>query len=491
MRRTHLYLLALLALFLMPLSVRAADNEPFRALHQHIERAITILNAGDTAGSQAEWHIYETGWFDVEDSVKATSRDAYHAIEDVMGDVRIAFATRPFDPAKAAAALKHLDQVDEQYLSGGFSGTGGGHQPNATLADAVQHLTVAAAKLDQHDPAGASAEVHAFHQMWPAVEGQVKIKAPAAYTSTENDLAFVEAALASTPPDQASAIPTLQRLKATLVPLAEAGTRYGPWDAAFILLREGLEALLVMTALLAFLKKSGNAEKGRWIWIGGGAGIAASVLVAVLVQTFFARSAAGLGREVLEGVTALIAGLMLLYMSWWLHSKANLAKWNFYIRRESTRALATGRMLSLALLAFLAVFREGAETLLFYIGMAPGIATGDLLSGLAMGVAALAAIGVAILGFGMRLPLRPFFLVASLLVYYLAFKFVGTGVHALQVAGVLPATPSPHLPSLNWLGMFPTWQTTLPQLVLVGIAAMILLGPTLRGQSKPPEHSSA
>jgi high-affinity iron transporter len=126
-------------------------------------------------------------------------------------------------------------------------------------------------------------------------------------------------------------------------------------------------------------------------------------------------------------------------------------------------------------LAFLAVFREGAETAVFYLGMAPSIALNDLVLGLGGGVVALAVAAVLMLGAGVRLPLRLFFRVAGLLVYYLGFKFVGTGIHALQVANAVPATPIAGMPAIPFLGIYPTWETLLPQLALLLGALTALL----------------
>jgi high-affinity iron transporter len=173
---------------------------------------------------------------------------------------------------------------------------------------------------------------------------------------------------------------------------------------------------------------------------------------------------------------------MLFYVSYWLHSKARLSVWQKYIRDRSTAALAGGSMFSLGMLSLLAVFREGAETSVFYLGIAPSISPGDLALGLGLGVLTLAAVGVTTMVIGLRLPLRPFFLASSVLIYYLGFKFVGMGLHALQVSGVLPATPAP-LPGSDFLGVYPTWETALPQLLLL-IAAGAVLWVTVRDQRR-------
>jgi high-affinity iron transporter len=183
-------------------------------------------------------------------------------------------------------------------------------------------------------------------------------------------------------------------------------------------------------------------------------------------------------------VTGLVAAALLFYVSYWLHSKSSLHAWQRYINARTGSALASGSMAGLALLSFLAVFREGAETTVFYLGMAPAIALRDLLLGLGIGIGALIVAALLILVAGVKLPLRPFFRVAGVLVYYLGFKFVGAGIHSLQVAGLAPATLIPGLPSnpaidqvYGFLGFYPIWETALPQLVLLlgALAAFLYL----------------
>src|SRR5262249_9538567 len=144
-------------------------------------------------------------------------------------------------------------------------------------------------------------------------------------------------------------------------------------------------------------------------------------------------------RELLEGVIGLFAATMLIYVSYWLHSKSSISGWQSYINAQTRGSLKGGSLVGIAVLAFLAVFREGAETALFYLGMVGNISNSDLLIGLAIGFGALAILGYLLVVVGVRIPMRPFFAVASVLVFYLCFKFIGTGIHALQVSGYVPA----------------------------------------------------
>jgi high-affinity iron transporter len=448
-------------------------------LATHIDAAHAALGSGDVSGTRAKYKAFDEGWFDVEDGVKAQSRASYRAIEDAMGDVNAALAADPIDSDRAMTLLHRLRVQCDAFIKQSPSQsppTPPALAAQVTLATQLDHLDRAQARLDAQDPAGAATEVDGFRRDWPEVEGMVKSRSPQTYTDTENNMARAYAQLTQPQPDITGARATLTQLKSDLAPFTQDQTSYGLFDAAVILLREGLEALLVVGALLAFLARTSNGDKSRWIWAGSGIGVLASIAIAIVVNVVFAQAAAaGSNREILEGVTGLLAAAMLVYMSYWLHSKASLGAWQQYIRDKSTAALARNSLLSLSLIAFLAVFREGAETVLFYLGIAPSIALSDLVLGLAVGAAGLAALGIAMLRLGLKIPIRPFFLVTSVLIYYLAFKFIGTGLHALQVAGVMGATPASNLPSNTFFGVFPTWETTVVQAALL-LGALTVVG---------------
>jgi high-affinity iron transporter len=307
-----------------------------------------------------------------------------------------------------------------------------------------------------------------FQRAWPEVEGLIHTKSPAVYASTENEMAEAYARLVSSPPDLARGEALVSGMRQQLAPFV-ANATYGLLDATVIMLREGLEALLVIAALVAFVRRAGRPDQERWIWSGSAAGVLVSVVVAFAAQSLFSQASAAVGRELVEGIVGLVAAAMLFYVSFWLHQKSKLGVWQQYIRERSSAALASNSVLSMAVIAFLAVFREGAETVMFYLGIAPSISTADLLGGIGLGVGILLVLGIAFMVLGLRVPLRPFFLASSILIYYLGFKFVGSGIHALQVAGALPATPAP-LPANEILGLFPTWQTFIPQLALLLVA---------------------
>jgi high-affinity iron transporter len=472
-------LLAVVFLFGPAPALAATPQQDVQRLDREVGEAQQALAAGDLATARQAYQEFEDSWPSVEDSVRAVDRDQYRAIEAAMRDVRRSLLADPADTAAATAALGRLHDTNTAFVQTDATATQQPPQQDAASSDSdrlralVGYLDTARDDVARHDQTAALGAIKNFENNWPAIEGLVRAKSPAAYTATEDDMAQAEALLRAQPARESDADAVLARMRDRLEPLVVAGASYGVFDAFVIMLREGLEALLVIGALTAFLRRSGNADKQSWIWGGAGVGILLSVVLAIVLQQVFQRAGASLGSEMVEGWVGLIAAAMLFYMSYWLHSKARLGAWQTYIREKSTAALAGGSMLSLTIIALLAVFREGAETAVFYLGIAPSISPGDLLLGLASGVAALVAIGAALLLVGMRLPLRPFFLASSALIYYLGFKFVGTGLHALQVAGVLQATPGP-LPSSDALGVYPTWETALPQIVLLIVAGVVI-----------------
>lgn len=309
---------------------------------------------------------------------------------------------------------------------------------------------------------------------WPSAEGQVQIASPAVYTNIENESAAVTGYLLSNPPKLDQALKIMDNMVTELTPLA-GETTYNAWDAALILLREGLEAILVLSALLAYLKRDGNTKAQKWIWSGAAVGLVASIALAVLLTYTISRAASGGAREMIEGITGLVAVIMMLTIGRWLHSKSNTANWNNYVGRQVDGALAKGNLWSLSSVAALAILREGAETTIFYVGMAPSIKVSQLLLGIGSALVILAIVGYAIIALSAKLPIAAFFRTATLLIYYLVFRFLGESIHSLQVAGKLPAHVQDGLPSISWLGMYPTWETLVPQLLVLAFIVWEML----------------
>jgi len=257
-------------------------------------------------------------------------------------------------------------------------------------------------------------------------------------------------------------------------------TPSGNWEAFFqsflIILREGFEAILVIGAVVALLIKTGHRERLRSIWLGIVLGLVASAATAVAMKTLLAAMPAS--REIVEATSMLIAVVVLFSVSYWLISKVEAAKWQKFIREKVNSALEHGGGKALALVAFLAVYREGAETALFYQALfneGPNVGL-PLVLGIVVGFAVLAVIFTLFYRYGVRIPMRPFFTVTSILLYYMAFVFMGKGIRELQEGNIMRITVIPGGPHVDTMGIYPSVETLTAQ----GILIMLLLFATIK-----------
>ena len=260
-------------------------------------------------------------------------------------------------------------------------------------------------------------------------------------------------------------------------------------QAFLILIREGLEALLVVAAVIAYLVKSGNKRFTKFIYLGVLAGLAGSGLIAVLFTFLFGGS--GPIQEISEGVCALIAMAMLLWTSNWMLNKSSVEAWNRYIRNKIEAAVASaqskmeagegvsfGMVVSLAMLSFLAVFREGAETVIFYesIYSMSQDSRGMWIGGIAAAVVLLIIFFV--LRFtSVKIPIGPFFLVTSILMAVLVVIFAGGGIHALIEGDLIEGTYLSNVPTNDWIGLYPYVECLVAQaLAAIAVITLFVVG---------------
>jgi len=248
------------------------------------------------------------------------------------------------------------------------------------------------------------------------------------------------------------------------------------WKATFgqaiaIVVREGLEIILIVGALLTWVRRSGRPDLVRVIHGAVAGGVLASLATAFVLMTGLQRLP--WAKEAIEGVAMLIASLVLFWVSYWLISKAEADRWQRFIRDKVETAIGTGSRAALAGAAFLAVYREGFETVLFYQALvASGGGAGPATVGFLAGGVLLALVYAVMRWLGMQIPIRPFFLVTGALLYGLAIVFAGRGVAELQEAALVGMTPVPYVPTLPALGVFPTVETVAAQGVLLALLVL-------------------
>ncbi|MDR1961922.1 MAG: FTR1 family iron permease [Gracilibacteraceae bacterium] len=242
--------------------------------------------------------------------------------------------------------------------------------------------------------------------------------------------------------------------------------------ALFIILREGFEAIIIVGAIIAYLVKSGHKEQTAPVYWGSLIALGASVVMAFILNAL--AGANGAKQEVVEGVTMLIAVAVLFYVSNWMMGKAEADAWSGYIEGRVQSSIAKGSVISLAFAAFLAVFREGAEVILFYQALLMDTDTykNMIWIGLGVGCVALVAVYIAIRVLSLRLPLKPFFLGTSVLLSVMAISFIGSGVKELQEGNAVSVTPVGGITSVDLLGIYPTMETLIPQIILLAVTVV-------------------
>ncbi|MDB6083762.1 MAG: high-affinity Fe2+/Pb2+ permease precursor [Gammaproteobacteria bacterium] len=240
-----------------------------------------------------------------------------------------------------------------------------------------------------------------------------------------------------------------------------------------ILVREGLEALLIVVAMIAFLRKAHRNDAVRYVHIGWTLALVAGAVTWVVATYVIAVS--GAGREVTEGLSSLFAAVVLLGVGIWMHQKSVGGRWQAYLRAKLSAALDRRSMVFLFGLSFVAVYREVFETILFYAALWTEGQKAAIGAGLFAGAITLVAVAWVLLRTSRRLPVGTFFAASSLLIAVLALVLTGKGMQALQEAGWLATTPVA-FPRIDWLGVFPSQQSLSAQalILLVVIVAYFI-----------------
>jgi high-affinity iron transporter len=254
-----------------------------------------------------------------------------------------------------------------------------------------------------------------------------------------------------------------------------------------IIVREGLEAILVIAAIIAYLVKSGNGKSLKNVYFGALAGVLASFAAAAVL--YFVKQAvagAGMAQELIEGITALIAVCVLFYVSNWMISKAEAAAWTGYIDNKVKSGVERRSSFTLAFTAFLSVFREGAEVVLFYQPMLQEGNAGMVWAGFGAGVVILVFVYLAITKLSVKLPIKVFFTATSILMAVMCVSFLGSGIKELAEGNLFDLTLRvPGIPEndvLQVFGIYPYLETLVPQLILSIILLITFMMAHYRGK---------
>lgn len=447
-----------------PVDEKAERKAFATAMQPALHQLQASIKDGDVEKLTKAYNTFNAFWTKKEGPVREYDIPAYGKIETQMSFIRIALSDEKPDMDSIQDQFNELQKTINDF--GADKKVASSAKGTYSLQTLIDLIDDAKAQIDDKDYEKASATVKKFITTWPNVEGDIRTKNASLYTKIESDMPIIASDLTKDTVNAKNIDSQLDDFKQQ-IQLIQGDQNYSFWDSALILLREGLEALLIIVALIAFLKKSDQQHMGKWIYIGALFGIALSAVLAVLMSTIFNSTTIDTSREMIEGYVGLVAAAMMIGVGVWMHSKSNIKVWNSYIAKQMNHAISKQSIWAMAFISFLSVFREGAETLIFYMGIAPKMSTTDFSLGIGVAVAILAVVAFFLLRVSGKIPVHKFFAVATILIYILAFKIIGVSIHTLQLTDILPSSVISGLPVWASIGFYPTIETIVGQIILL------------------------
>lgn len=398
-------------------------------------------------------------WTKNEKIVREEDIGRYGQVETALMFTRIELTKDKVDASSAQMQVDQLKKELDDYHAGKKSDAKTSDQDVNILNE---HLDTAIKNIKNDDLAKSKQALQQFIIAWPNVESEISTRNGALYTKIEQKIPQYAGQLDEDNKDDiGSQLETLnQEIKSTI-----SKTSYTFWDAALILLREGVEALLIIMALLTVTRKSEQTKASKWIDIGSVIGIVLSIALAFIFKAIFENL--GSTRELTEGLVGIGSVILMIIVGIWLHSKSSLDSWQNFINKNMDKAMSTGSIVTFGLVAFLSVFREGAETIIFYLGIVGKISTWSLILGIIVASVILALIAIFFNQITKWIPIHRLFFIMSLFIFILAFKILGVSIHTLQILNIVPQHTINHLPFIDLIGFYPTYETLIPQLALV------------------------
>jgi len=457
---------------------RAAERSPF-ALYQVIDQGLegTAMASFSNLPPEEKWALaFYVSHFAYPEELQAQGKRIWDSDAqlrsrisnlDALSGISEKALGQQIGDQKAAAVLAYLRT-----------------HPDAVASTGASALTIARQKLQQSLAAYEGGDrdrakdlaLAAYLDGFEPVEGVLGARDGSLVSRVETAMGELRSAIGAGKPAAGvrARINSLNALfdesEAALAP--DQATAASTFLGAFtILFREGLEALLIVVGMLAFLRKGDRPEMIRPVHAGWISALIAGGLTWVAATTLISIS--GASRELTEGFGSILAAVVLLFVGIWMHGKAQADEWHRYIKEKVGQALSKKSAWFLFFLAFIAVYREVFETILFYAAMAAEEHVEALVAGALTGALALAIIAVLMLKFSQRLPIGKFFAYSSALVAVLAVVLAGKGIAALQESGMVAVTTAGWVPRIPVLGIFPTVQGIAVQVVTL---AILLIG---------------
>ena len=447
-----------------PVDLNAEKEKLVSRLESRFEDLQAAISAKNLEQTRSAYKKMNSTWTVNEGVVRDNSTAHYGNIETAISFLRSAIETEPVDFSSVQSSFDDLKTAIDSFVKGEEVATTEG---NLTLKDGIQLLEKALDEFKAGKTQEASSNMKKFITIWPSIEGDVSTRNATLYTRVESETPVIMV--------KGNEKKYQDQLHALINDLSQIDTSasYNFFDAMLILLREGVEALLIVMALVTTLKAAKMKKGLKWVYTGAVMGILASLAIAVLLQFLFPAVSSGSNREIIEGAVGIFAVLMMIMVGIWLHSKSSIKKWNDFMESQMKAVTATGSFISMFALSFLAVFREGAETILFYAGIYPRIDKASFFLGIGLAFLVLFVLALIMNKASAYFKPHRIFLILTWLIYALAFKMLGVSIHALQLTNILPSHLMNGFPSIDWAGIYPSLEVVTCQLIFVVIVLII------------------
>lgn len=447
-----------------PVDLDAEKEKLETRLQPYFEKLQEAITAKDLQATRKAYADLNNTWTRNEAVVRDHSTAYYGKVETAISFLRSAIETEPTNFDSIQSSYNDLKNELDQFISGEkIEET----SSNLTLSDGIKLLKKALNLFQANDTSQASQVMKEFITIWPTIEGDVSTTNPSLYTRVESQSPVIMV--------KGKESKYQKQLEALISDLSAIDTTasYSAVDSMLILLREGVEALLIVMALVTVLKSAKLVKGLKWVYAGALLGILASAAIAVALQFLFPAVTSASNREVIEGAVGIIAVGMMIVIGIWLHRKSSVQKWNQFMESQMKAVTATGSFISMFALSFLAVFREGAETILFYVGILPRIRSFDFFLGIGLALAVLAILAILMTKASRLVKPHKIFFILTWMIYALAFKMLGVSLHALQLTNMLPNHILSNFPTIDWAGIYPSWEVLACQVLFVLIVGIV------------------
>ena len=449
-----------------PVDLDAEKEKLVSRLEPRFEALDMAIASQDLEAVREAYKKMNSTWTINEAVVRDHSTAHYGQVETAISFLRSSIETEPTNFDTIQASFDDLKTAISNFVEGKEVAT---TSSNLTLKDGIDLLKKALTQFQAGQDSEAAATMKEFITIWPTIEGSVSTTNPSLYNKVESESPVIMV--------KGKDSEYQEKLSSLIAELSQIDTSasYNAFDAMLILLREGVEALLIVMALVTTLKAAKMRKGLKWVYSGAFAGIVASLLIAYILQIAFPAVTSGTNREIIEGAVGIFAVIMMILIGIWLHSKSSVKKWNTFMESQMQTVTKTGSFLSMFALSFLAVFREGAETILFYVGILPRISSFDFVLGIS-----LALLVLVVIAFVMNkasqffLPHKVFFIL-TWMIYALAFKMTGVSIHALQLTNMIPNHLIAGIPSIDILGIYPNWEGLAGQILFILVVFLITI----------------